>query len=727
MGEIYYRSAFKTWLNRQNEIGDTYHAPARIDAYVNALKYSAAKLSIKVKEHADLFACDSVGLFDEIHKVILTAPNYEFVDTASGSAFSGALKLYRQFLTELTTPACWILSVSPEAYDLPGAVRNLDTLPWRVGTSDRQIKKTDRVFLMSSGPAGGIVAAGTVISGPEEMEPAKNDPYVIADKHGTGKFTGIVIQIDRKILTPMAGRDLLLADEQINTLTFVTAEGAAYYAISADHEAAILQIIENLPAEVPEELPVVEEEAPAIVEEVIPEEIPAPAPVVTSQRKYWVYAPEAAFRLWEDFYRRGYVSIDRDFTGDLRAYATRSALSDGLRQKCGVLPSYRDTVSSMWQFANEMNDGDILYVRNRASGIVGRGIVRSEYTFDDSKREYRHVRAIGWTNKGEWPADPVIPARTLTDITSYTGIRRTLESQITGTPEPENLADTATGSFPAYTKDDFLSEVFIDAAEYARLRDLLRLKKNVILTGAPGVGKTFTAERLAYSMIGEKNPDLIRTVRFHPGYRYEDFVMDKPSLPTGTAQSTGVFYEFCREAEADDRDCFFIIDDMDRGDIGRIFGELLALIENTRRGTPIRMAYRDEEFSIPENVYLIGTMTSPESAGISGDRSFHRRFSFFHLEPAFDSDGFRKILNETADEKINALVRAVITLNREIAAEPSLGESFRIGHSYFLNAGSDIRADALVEYDLLPLISSYRQADPAKIKGWTAKLRTAVK
>jgi 5-methylcytosine-specific restriction protein B len=365
-------------------------------------------------------------------------------------------------------------------------------------------------------------------------------------------------------------------------------------------------------------------------------------------------------------------------------------------------------------------------VRNRTSGIVGRGILRSDYTYDVSKREFRHVRTVNWTHKGEWQADPVIPAKTLADITDYTGIRRSLESQIAGTPDPEDLPDTAAGSFPAYTKDDFLSEVFLDEAEYARLRDLLTVKKNVILTGAPGVGKTFTAERLAYSIIGEKNPDLVRTVRFHPGYRYEDFVMDRP-LQAGAAQSSGVFYNFCREAESDDRSCFFIIDDMDRGDIGRIFGELLPLIENTRRGSTIHLSCRDEEFSIPGNVYLIGTMTSPESAGISADRSFRRRFSFFPLEPAFDSAGFREILNGTADGKLDALVRTVITLNREIAAEPSLGESFRIGHSYFLNAGSDIRADALVEYELLPLIASYRQADPAKIKAWTTKLRTAVK
>lgn len=723
MGEIYYRSAFKTWLNRQNEIGDTYHAPARIDAYVNALKYSAAKLSVKVKENADLFSCDSVGLFDEINKVIQTAPNYEFVDTASGSAFSGALKLYRQFLTELTTPACWILSVSPETYDLASAVRNLDTLPWRIGPNDRQIKKTDRIYLFISGPEGGIAAAGTVIGGPEEMDPVKNDPYVLKDRHGSARFTGILIQIDRKFLSPMVGRDLLLNDEGTNSLTALTAEGTACYLISSDHEAAILRMADSLPEEVPEELP--PEEEPE--EEILPEEVPEPAVPVISRKQYWVYTPDAALRLWEDFYRRGYVAIDREAPEDLRTYSTRGDLAESLKEKFGVTPSYRDTVSSLWQFANAMNDGDILYVRNRASGIVGRGIVKSSYMYDESKREYRHVRTVNWTHKGEWQADPVIPAKTLADITAYTGVRRRLESQIAGSPDPEDLPDTAAGSFPPYTKDDFLAEVFIDAAEYARLRDLLVLKKNVILTGAPGVGKTFTAERLAYSIIGEKNPDLVRTVRFHPGYRYEDFVMDKPSLQTGAAQTTGVFYDFCREAESDDRSCFFIIDDMDRGDIGRIFGELLALIENTRRGSAIHLSYRDEEFSIPENVYLIGTMTSPESAGISGDRSFHRRFSFFNLEPAFDSAGFRKILNETADEKLDSLVRTVITLNREIAAEPSLGDSFRIGHSYFLNAGSAIRADALVEYDLLPLISSYRQADPTKIKAWTTKLLAAVK
>jgi 5-methylcytosine-specific restriction protein B len=271
-----------------------------------------------------------------------------------------------------------------------------------------------------------------------------------------------------------------------------------------------------------------------------------------------------------------------------------------------------------------MKDGDILYVRNRTSGIVGRGILRSDYTYDVSKREFRHVRTVNWTHKGEWQADPVIPAKTLADITGLHRNPAQSGESDRGNPRSRGPAGHRRGKLSGLHKRRFPLRSLSRRGEYARLRDLLTVKKNVILTGAPGVGKTFTAERLAYSIIGEKNPDLVRTVRFHPGYRYEDFVMDRP-LQAGAAQSSGVFYNFCREAESDDRSCFFIIDDMDRGDIGRIFGELLPLIENTRRGSTIHLSCRDEEFSIPGNVYLIGTMTSPESAGISADRSFRRR------------------------------------------------------------------------------------------------------
>ena len=160
-----------------------------------------------------------------------------------------------------------------------------------------------------------------------------------------------------------------------------------------------------------------------------------------------------------------------------------------------------------------------------------------------------------------------------------------------------------------YTKEDFLEEVYISEEKYEVLTALLRYNKNLILQGAPGVGKTFAAKRLAYSIMGEMDAPRVELVQFHQNYSYEDFVMGyKPKEDGGFELRRGVFYNFCRKAQSDpDKKYFFIIDEINRGNMSKIFGELLMLIENDYRGEKhkIRLAYNDEYFSVPENLYIM--------------------------------------------------------------------------------------------------------------------------
>lgn len=193
----------------------------------------------------------------------------------------------------------------------------------------------------------------------------------------------------------------------------------------------------------------------------------------------------------------------------------------------------------------------------------------------------------------------------------------------------------------AYTKSDFLDEVYMTEKRYENLVAVLRNKKNIILQGAPGVGKTFAARRLAWSMMGEQDDSRIEFVQFHQNYSYEDFMMGYKPVEDGFELKYGVFYRFCQKAaNQPDKEFFFIIDEINRGNMSKIFGELLMLIEKDYRGTKATLAYNGLSFSVPKNLYIIGMMNTADRSLAMIDYALRRRFSFFEMEPGFDSEGF---------------------------------------------------------------------------------------
>lgn len=277
-----------------------------------------------------------------------------------------------------------------------------------------------------------------------------------------------------------------------------------------------------------------------------------------------------------------------------------------------------------------------------------------------------------------------------------------------------------------YTPDRFLSEVFMTKEKYEQLVAVLRRKKNIILQGAPGVGKTFAAKRLAYSMLGAKADDHIALVQFHQNYTYEDFMMGYKPVENGFELKKGIFYTFCEKARSSpNHQYFFIIDEINRGNMSKIFGELLMLIENDYRGTETALAYTGEPFSVPENLYIIGMMNTADRSLALIDYALRRRFSFVELEPGFDSDGFKTYAASLNNAKFDTLVEYIRQLNQEIAADKSLGKGFCIGHSYFCNLEkcSDEWLRSVIEYDILPMLAEYWFDDPGKINRWENILR----
>lgn len=284
----------------------------------------------------------------------------------------------------------------------------------------------------------------------------------------------------------------------------------------------------------------------------------------------------------------------------------------------------------------------------------------------------------------------------------------------------ENPIVTASSS-DAYTKDDFLNEVYMTEERYETLVNVLRNKKNIILQGAPGVGKTFAARRLAWSMMGEKDDSRIEFVQFYQNYSYEDFMMGYKPVEDGFELKYGIFYRFCQKAaNQPDKEFFFIIDEINRGNMSKIFGELLMLIEKDYRGTKMTLAYNGLPFSVPKNLYIIGMMNTADRSLAMIDYALRRRFSFFEIEPGFDSQGFISYQNGLNSETLDELISKVKELNRKIAADKSLGRGFCIGHSYF--CGRDVCTDewlhSVVDYDILPMLSEYWFDDENEFQRW---------
>ncbi len=266
-----------------------------------------------------------------------------------------------------------------------------------------------------------------------------------------------------------------------------------------------------------------------------------------------------------------------------------------------------------------------------------------------------------------------------------------------------------------YKKNNFLNDVYITSTEYDKLYTLLKHKKNIILQGAPGVGKTFAAKRLAYSIMGEKDDNRVQCVQFHQSYSYEDFIEGyRPLEDGGFELRDGVFKKFCDKASRNtDKEYFFIIDEINRGNMSKIFGELLMLIESDKRGSShyLNLVYSNEPFFVPENLHIIGMMNTADRSLAMIDYALRRRFSFYSMKPAFDSDGFKKHAEQVNCELFHKAIEAVKNLNAVIVDDKSLGKGFEIGHSYFCTNKPESITDEIVKniiaFEIIPTIEEY--------------------
>lgn len=448
---------------------------------------------------------------------------------------------------------------------------------------------------------------------------------------------------------------------------------------------------------------------------------------------YWTYSPGDGAARWDDFYARGVMGVGWSKLGNVEKYASKEDIRKNLRTLYSSKYSQKNSALALWQFSREIKPGDVVFAKRGRSVIIGRGIVEGDYQFDENGDSYPNIRRVRWTNRGEWHTEDLLAMKTLTDITAYPDLVEKLNSFFED-EGGEVEEDTEEVEYPAYTSEDFLSEVYMDGEHYRALVNVLSAKKNIILQGAPGVGKTFAAKCLAYSMMGVKDAERVMMVQFHQSYSYEDFIEGFRPNAQGFDLEKGAFYNFCKNAKDDsDNDYFFIIDEINRGNLSKIFGELFMLIENDKRGprNTLQLLYSHELFYVPSNVYLIGMMNTADRSLAMLDYALRRRFAFFDLRPAFDAESFITYQEGLASEKFDRLISCVVKLNEAIASDESLGDGFCIGHSYFCRMSPDDVTDdklsAIVNYELVPMLREYWFDEPTKVDEWAGKLRRSIR
>ena len=444
---------------------------------------------------------------------------------------------------------------------------------------------------------------------------------------------------------------------------------------------------------------------------------------------YWMYTVFDDTS-WMECQQKEIMVLGMDDIGDYSQYDSKESLRQELISTYDNSTSRKNQALMAWNFANKLAINDVIFAK-RSNTLVGKGIVTGDYIFDDSRQEYKNIRTVKWLQIGEWEHPGKSVAKRLTDITPYTDYIEKLITIFT----PDELDDVDTQpevDYPEYSSADFLSDVYMSEQDYETLVNVLKMKKNIILQGAPGVGKTFTAKRLAYSIIGSKNPDRVQMIQFHQSYSYEDFIEGYRPTENGFTIKKGSFYKFCKLAEDDDEnDYFFIIDEINRGNLSKIFGELFMLIEKDKRGIELQLLYSDENFSVPPNVYIIGMMNTADRSLAMLDYALRRRFSFFTMKPGFNTIGFQTYQDSLKSDAFKKLISCIKQLNSKIAADISLGEGFCIGHSYFCGLTAKTATvqtlTSIIEYELIPLLKEYWFDEPEKSIDWSDRLRSTVK
>ena len=430
---------------------------------------------------------------------------------------------------------------------------------------------------------------------------------------------------------------------------------------------------------------------------------------------------------WDRMRRESIVAVGWSKLGDLTAPLANDGFKDVVRERLveaypAAPPVIGRGAQQLSNFCQGMGDGDYVLACDGAT-VLGIGRITGPYHYS-ATQEFPHERQVDWLDLGEWQLPT--PEGLGTTVHKYhkhfdnlvAVERRVLEPTL---PEPKPKPDRKGRTHATWT----------GAGKIGRIQDLLNRKGQAILYGPPGTGKTYWAEQAVQNLAalwnwgvafgdlsdeqrervtGHRTDAFVRVCTFHPSYGYEDFIEGfRPTTTEGTlgfAVQNGIFRTLCRAASEDPAGRYYlIVDEINRGDIPRIFGELLTVLDKPKRGSAVLLPLSGDRFVVPENVFIVGTMNTADRSIALLDTALRRRFGFIELMPDPGT------LGETVIEGI-ALRPWLTALNQQVTAHVGRdGRNLQVGHSYLMSAGRPIQEfrqpARVLQEDVLPLLEEY--------------------
>lgn len=456
-----------------------------------------------------------------------------------------------------------------------------------------------------------------------------------------------------------------------------------------------------------------------------------------SDRNYWLLAPGKGAILWDTWFSEGIGAIGWKDMGNLMAYQSKEDMAHSI-PKIYENSGPVHVAHMLWEFAREMKRGDVVFAKRGLHQVCGWGIVTSDYQFDEQQDPYHSIRKIDWKSAEEMtmPTGSQLPLKTITRMTGKASFLDEMAQHYREVPGLNSVdlgkrkkKPERTPSRSKYDLEAAMADLFMTVDQVASCVELLRRKKNIVLQGAPGTGKTFVAKRLAYLLMGQKDESRVQMVQFHQSMTYEDFVQGfKPNGKGGFTLENGIFHSFVDAALAKpDLPFVFIIDEINRGNMSKVFGELMMLIESDKRSSDfaLPLSYStdpDATFYVPPNVHLIGTMNTADRSLSMVDYALRRRFAFVELTPGFESPVFAEVLEKAnaSKEMVSQIRSRMKQLNDMIVADESnLGRGYRIGHSFFCPIdGEHVNAEwmeQVIQFEIKPLLEEYYCDDPSQL------------